>query len=484
MSATLANRAAFLTLARLLNYGLMLVSPIILARVLPVEDFGHYRQFLLYVAILQSIGNFGVYDSLLYFIPHSPDSPWRLVRQSAALVFVTTSLLSIGLIVAETVSGGALLGGHLWPLVLYLMLSMNMDPWEYYLLAHHRTGHMFMYSASRLLARLVVVCTVAIVTHDVATIIWSLVALEAVRLVGACIVYLKLDRSASEPPLAEPWRAQLRFCIPSGSASMIAMLNRNLSSLYVSAMLGVAGLAQFAIGRFAEPIVTIVRNSISAVVLPEMVRRGRDPKANPLALWRRSAVMNTIFMLPVAILVGRYAWHLVTTLFGQDYAPAASVMQIYTLILVRECFDFAPALRATGTATPIVYSNLAALVVGGITMLVLVPYAGISGAMLGAVVASFVDAIWQARSLAKFHGVSVTSLIPWSSVLRTALAAGVAASVVVSPIWTDALGFAGIILACATYGVAYLVLLKLMRVPEADVLFATLRRTVAGNTGA
>ena len=46
--APLAHRAAYLSLARLANYGLMLVSPIVLARVLTVEDFGHYREFLLY----------------------------------------------------------------------------------------------------------------------------------------------------------------------------------------------------------------------------------------------------------------------------------------------------------------------------------------------------------------------------------------------------------------------------------------------------
>ena len=38
--APLAHRAAYLSHARLANYGLMLVSPIVLARVLTVEDFG------------------------------------------------------------------------------------------------------------------------------------------------------------------------------------------------------------------------------------------------------------------------------------------------------------------------------------------------------------------------------------------------------------------------------------------------------------
>ncbi len=34
------------------------------------------------------------------------------------------------------------------------------------------------------------------------------------------------------------------------------------------------------------------------------------------------------------------------TLFGDEYAGAAIVMQLYMLVVIRECFDFSPALRA------------------------------------------------------------------------------------------------------------------------------------------
>ena len=44
--AGLGKQTAVLTAARLANYGLMLVSPIILVRILSVEQFGQYRQFV------------------------------------------------------------------------------------------------------------------------------------------------------------------------------------------------------------------------------------------------------------------------------------------------------------------------------------------------------------------------------------------------------------------------------------------------------
>jgi O-antigen/teichoic acid export membrane protein len=482
--AGLANRAAYLSLARLANYGLLLVSPIILARVLSVEDFGHYREFLLYGTLLQAFGGFAIYDSLLYFIPAHPDNPWRIIRQTTALTFCSTVVTAVALVLFDLASGGAVVGPYLWQLVLYLMLSVNIDFWEMYWLANQRSAAMFAYSAGRLIARLLVVTIVATVTRNVAIIIWSLIALEALRLLGAAIAFLRLDRSAHEPVLDEPWRGQLRFCLPSGTGGLIANINRQFASVFVAKALGAVSLAHFAIGRFPEPVIAIVRNALSTVLLPEMVRRSRDSGGVQIPLWRRATVINTMLLLPFIVLVIRYAEPAVTTVFGNDYAAAAPLMQIFMLSILRECFDFAPALRAMNQVSPLVYSNLAALVAGAVAMVVLVPPFGVNGAMTAAVVATYVDAVWQARSVARRLGISTSALIPWGSVGRTTVAAIGACAVIVSPMWTDALGFGGVVLAGAAYMAAYVLLLKVLRVPEAELLFASVRRTVAGGSKA
>jgi O-antigen/teichoic acid export membrane protein len=293
-----------------------------------------------------------------------------------------------------------------------------------------------------------------------------------------------LDRSKQEPLLNEPWRAQLRFCLPSGTGSFIANINRYFAGIFVTKMLGTASLAQYAIGRFPEPVIAIVRNALSTVVLPEMVRRGRDNPEVQLALWKRATAMNAVLLLPVIALVIRYADIAVTTVFGHNYAAAAPLMQIFMLSIFRECFDFAPALRAMNQVSPLVYSNLVALVACALAMVVLAPRFGVEGAMAAAVISTYVDGVWQALSVARRLGKSIGELIPLASIIRTGLAAVIACAVIVSPIWTDTFGFAGVVLAGATYMVAYVVLLKLLLVPEAEMLFASVRRTVAGGSKA
>jgi O-antigen/teichoic acid export membrane protein len=485
MSA-LGDRTAILALSRLASYGLMLISPIFLVRLLTVVDFGRYREFLLYGAILQAFAQFSINDSLLYCVPANPRSPWRLARQTALLTLCSSLLVIIVLVALDTASGGQLVHGYVVPLGAYTLFSVNLDFWEYFWLAKGRATPVFFYSAGRLAARVVVVVVTAAVTHDFRTIIWSLVALEGVRLLIAATAVAVFDRSRQEPLLEEPWRDQLRFCIPSGTASLLAMLNRNISNVIVARLLGAVALAQYAIGRFGEPVVTTIRNSVSAVILPEMVRKDRgDPgSAAALALWRKATVVNAIMLFPIVVLVGRYAPSLVTLVFGPSYASAAVVMQLYMLAIVRECCDFAPALRAVNRTRPLVESNIAGFVACSIAMLLLIPVGGLAGAMIAFVIACYVDALWLGWRTLQAYRVGLRQLLPWKSIAKTALAAMLAGALIVSSAWTDVFGRAGIVLAGVVYLAAFALLLQLLRIPEATVLHAWGKRLVLPHTQA
>ena len=497
----LGNRTAILTLSRLASYGLQLISPIFLVRLLTVADFGRYREFLLYAAILQAFAQFSINDSLLYCVPANPQSPWRLARQTALLTLCSSVLVVLGLVALDSSSGGRLVNGYVVPLAAYTLFSVNLDFWEYFWLARGRAQPVFYYSAGRLAVRVLVVVVTASLTHDFHAVIWALVALEGARFVAAGITMLVVDRSRREPPLREPWRDQLRFCIPSGTASLLAMLNRNISNVIVARSLGAVALAQYAIGRFGEPVVATVRNSVSAVILPEMVRKDREGSQagtaqdtgslardarsqaaqvgkGPLVLWQKATVVNAILLFPIVVLVARYAQPLVVMVFGSAYLGAALIMQIYMLVVIRECFDFAPALRALNRTRPLVESNVAGLLACTVAMLWLIPVAGLAGAMIAFVIASYVDVTWLGWRTLQAYGVRLRELLPWWSIARTALAAAVASVLIANSVWTEVFGRAGIVLAGLAYLAAFALLLQVMRIPEAMVLQAWGKRLV------
>jgi O-antigen/teichoic acid export membrane protein len=482
--AGLGNRAVTLMLSRLASYGLMIIGPIVVVRLLSVHDFGRYREFLLYATLLQAFGAFYIRDSLLYFIPANPGSPWRIVRQSALLTGVTSLITVAALYAGDRLTGGALVGEYLLPLIAYTLFSVNLDFWEYFWIARRRPAAVFVYSATRLSARLIVVIAAAWLTRDVETILWSLVALEGVRLVGSTIVFFLLDKSRHEPPIPGTWREQLRFCIPSGGASLLSTANRSLSNVVVAKVLGATALAQYSIGKFSEYIVLVARNSLSAVTLPEMVRRDKEEGGDRLALWKQTTVVNAIFLFPVCVLLVRYAEPLIVVLFGEPYRVAALIMQLHTLVIVRDCFDFSPPLRALNRTQPLFASNLVALVTGALALAVLLPTAGLAGAMIAYVIANFADAAYLHWRTCQVYGIGPRQLVPWGPVARVAVAALLAGILVVSDVWTDTFGFAGILLAGTLYLTAFVVALLLLKVPQAELLTSwtlkTIRKTFGG----
>ena len=475
MSA-IGNRAAVLTLSRIANYGLMIISPIILVRLLSVEQFGRYREFLLYATVLQTLATFSIGNSLLYFIPAEPGRRWRVVRQTAILN-ACASVLVVGAMVAiDLAAGGRLVGHFLLPLAAFTLFGSNLDFWDYYWVATERAGKVFAYSSIRLFARVAVATVAAAVTHDVQAIIWALVALEGARLAVVAVVLMIVDKSATEPRLSDPWRSQLRYCVPSGTAAVLSMLTGNLGSLVVAKSLGAVAFAQFAVGRSANPVIISLRSSVSGVVLPEMVRRERHSRAASLALWRRATVVNAIVLLPVVVLVLRYARPLIGIVFGKSYLAAAVLLKIYMLVIVRECFDFAPALRALSRTRPLLESNLLSLCSCAVLLVILVPVGGLAGAMSAVALATLVDAGWLAYRTMEAYHLTLRQLLPWFSIAKVAAAAILAAAILPIFPWRHFLGFGGLVLACVVYFVAFGLLLLALRVSEAHTLIEWTRR--------
>jgi hypothetical protein len=125
-----------------------------------------------------------------------------------------------------------------------------------------------------------------------------------------------------------------------------------------------------------------------------------------------------------------------------------------------------------------VESNVAGLLACTVAMLLLIPVAGLVGAMIAFVIASYVDVTWLGWRTLQAYGVRLRELLPWWSIARTASAAAVASVLIANSVWTDVFGRAGIVVAGLAYLAAFALLLQVMRIPEAMVLQAWGKRLV------
>lgn len=474
----LGGRAAIISITRLLNRGLLLISPLVLVRLLSVEDFGLYREFLLYTTILLGFSALGISGSLLRFIPARPELKWRFVSQTVTLTLATSMLTALAAWLLDASLGGKAMGQFALPAILYTLLFVNLDFWEYLLLAEKRSFAVLGYTTGRLIARIVTVITAALLTRDVTVIIWSLVGLEAARLMISFTAW----RRRVQPIAADSsgsWREQLEYCLPFGGSMLLSSLNSSLGSLFITKALGPAALAQYAIGTYVHPVVTVLRNSLSDVLLPEMIERAKQSHADRLLLFRRTSVIVAIGLLGAGVVLARFAEILIVTLFSEEYRPAVLVMQIYLLAFVREGLDFGVPLRAIGRTAPIMHSNLIALCSNAALLLLLMPALGLIGAVVAYVVSRMLDGAYLGFQVARAYNVPLREIAAWRDLGKTILAAAVAALVLYWPFWTEQLGLAGMVVAAILYFSVFAGLLLSLRVPESLLLARRLLRVSA-----
>lgn len=461
-------------MTRLLNQGLILISPMILVRLLTVEDFGRYREFLLYATLLISIAGFGINSSLLRFVPENPERGWRFVNQTVVLTFASSLIIVGAALLLDLLLQGGVLGDYGLQVAIYVLLFVNLDFWEFLWLSEKRSFAVLGYTTARLIARIVVVTTTAALTRDVMTIVWSLIALETVRLTISAAGWCARARKAS-PEGEYRWREQLQFCLPFGSALILLAINKSLGGLFVAKMLGPVALAHYAIGIYVQPVITVLRNSVSDVLLPEMVAKGRETLGDKMALWRRSTVVSCIALVGAGVVLARFAEPLIETFFSEKYLPAVAIFQLYLLVFLRESIDFAVPLRAIDRTAAILRSNLVAIFLNASLMTVLLPRWGVLGAVGAFLISRAIEGMYLGLQTMRAYRINVSELAAWGDLLKVLVSAGLAALVLVGSFWTEHFGIVGVAMGGAIYLVLFALLLAAFRIPEALALLQYIR---------
>lgn len=456
----------------------MLISPIVLVRLLSVEDFGRYREFLVYAGVLFSFATFGITTSLLYLVPRRPAHTWQFVRQATYLTLLTSSGVAAALAVADVLARGALVGDFLVPLCIYTLVFANVDFWEYLWLATQRPLAVFAYTTGRLISRMAVVIAAAYFLRSVQGIIWSLISLESLRLLASIIAWNRV-RSDNHEPAGEGWRELLHFCLPNGASLLLAMVNRYAANIVVAKMMGPVALAHYTIGTYVEPITSTLRNSLSDAMLPAMVNRSGSSPAEAVRLWQRGTVVASILLLPIGVLLARYAESLIVTAFSSGYRSSVPVLQVFLLVLLRECCDFAVALKAINQTRYFLYGDVLAIILNMGLLTVLMPLLGLVGAVTAYVISSYAEGIFLGWWVTRLYGVPVSRFVPWRQMSKVALSCAVALLVTYVPFWSSRFALVNVACGSILYAVAYGSLLMLLRIDEARQLADRAMRRVA-----
>jgi len=415
----LMSRTVILTVSRLSNFAIHLLSPLLLVRILDVAAYGQYQEFLIYATLLTVVSSFAVDSSLTYFLPRYPEREQALVSQTSAITLALSTVCLLALMLGKPLVLKLVSYDFVAPLSAYVFFFVNLNWLEYYWIAKRQPRHVLYYSAVRLIVRVSVLLLVAYVTRDVLTILWSLVAVEALR-VFVVVVYFARRRIFVADLRRTEVVEQLRFASPIGAAQVVQSAGRDLGKIVIASTLGPVALAYYAIGSYLQPVVRALRSGIEDAVFPELVR-AHDQPGGAVQLWQRVNVLNCVIFFPAFVLLVYYAEPIVTTLFTSAYLPAVPVFIVFAFFLLRRCFNTDVLLRTTGQTGFVLWGVIGALVINIALILLLSGEFGMIGPAIAFIAAEIALELYYAQQARRKLKMTIANLADWRNIMRIAV---------------------------------------------------------------
>ncbi len=372
-----ANRLALATAGTLVTAAagqmFLLISGPLVARLLGVDDRGHFAWLTAWAGIILIVGHFGTSWACGYYVSRYPTQTRQILRtasllyvvQSIALTFVLWVVL---LFVASDDAGVASAIPATLALVPAALLHIYVMS---FLQAQQRflTFNLIRLAPSALYAAAMVALFLADV-DQLDVVVWVWTATQAIpALVGLLLVFARLPPEHDREP--RQLRRILSFAAR-GSLSTTSPLDLPIDQLVIGAVLSAASLGLWVVGSAFRNLPAFIGQSVGMVAYPAAAAL-TEAKDGWRLVWRFLGVV-TVLMVPLTVLLIALMPKLVELFFGAQFADASSIGRLLVLgaffaSLRRVLLD---GLRGTGHPGHATLAELAMypwLLVGGALLL-------------------------------------------------------------------------------------------------------------------
>lgn len=475
-----------LTAGRAIAFAATFATPLVLARIFDLAEYGTYKQLFLVYATFATMGQLGMAESLLYFLPSASRRGGRYVLNGLVVLagagLASLTLFALAGPLLARLLGNTALSGLSGLLGAYLLFTLPSTVLEIVMTARKRyAGAGVAYGLSDLV-RAIALVVPAIVFRRLEWLLAGAVAFSAIRL-GVTLLYLRRTYRGELQPDGAVLREQLAYALPFQLGVALWILVLNLHYYLVASRVDAATYAIYAVGCLQIPIVELLFTPAKNVLIVRMREAitAHRPDA-VLAIWHDTTRRLALVFFPLVGLLLVTARELIPFLFTERYVASIPIFMVWSSIFLIAAVQADVVLGVYADTRAIA----AVCAIQVLLIVVLVPSLmrplGLVGAVLGTAVAIGIGKSLVLLRAKRLMSVTLGELLPWRS-LGGILAAAAVAALVAFEVKTHlaAAPLPLLMLTSAFYAAAYLGMLSLRRLLDTGT---GLRRVVRqGDSG-
>lgn len=423
MKNSIGTDAVKLTISKIITMMISLVTAMLLSRFRSLEEYGTYSQILMVINLSTAVFMLGLPNSINYFLASAQNDEERQKFLSTYYTFSTILSFFTGLILI--ISTPLIIKYFNNPLIRQFIYVFAVYPWAKIILSSiesiyivfQKTVHLMLFRILNSLFLLLILIIVEALSWDFKMYMILFVFIEAIFALSVYIIVKNITGTINVSIDKNLIKSIFKFSVPIGLASVIGTLTVELDKLVIGGFFKTEQLAVYANAARELPI-TIIASSLTAVLLPQIVRLlKKGEKHEAINLWGDATSLSYLIICFIVSGIFTFAPEVMTLLYSEKYLPGVSVFRIYSLVLLFRCTYFGMILNSIGKSKIILYSSIIALIANIILNFIFYYLFGFIGPAIATLVAIFLTNIYQLWTTSRIINITFKDIFPWKNII-------------------------------------------------------------------
>lgn len=365
------NRTALLTAARIFGVIFSFAIPMYLGRALEVEEYGTYKQLMIFYWFAQVALNLGLDDSAYYFLRWEPKKFSLFSFNAMIFNLVATSVVALVLITFKTPLSLWLnnpdLAQYIPLLSLLTILTISSMQLEGILIGLDKLKQRLLLEVGVELLKAIAILAGFILFQSIKMVLIFLIALMTARLL---LTLMMIHQNKTRENLAYSdafayWPQQLKYGLPLGLSRILQNI-LNLEKFLISSFYSVRDFTFYTVGCFENPLINATQASFYEMANIEMVdaMKNSDPQG-ALRVWRNMMRKLMMVVIPFVIYMIFFAKEIILFIFSERYIESVPYFIVFNIFVLVAAFNPEPLFRASSQTHTILKIKTVGLLIGG-----------------------------------------------------------------------------------------------------------------------